>query len=451
MLLCTWISNCPIAVTHFLHNQENVPFLTAQISENLGEDERLVQGLCALLLGICIYYNDNSLENYTKEKLKQLIEKRIGKENFVEKLGFITKHELYSRAAQKPQPVFPSPEQMLFDHEFTKLIKELEGVITKAVHKSSEEEKKEEEVKKTLEQHDNIVTQYKELIREQDAQIQELKEQVKSMSSQNEQMQATVTQQLSQIQQHKDQYNILKLKLGKENQSQSNSQGDGSQLNGLQTEELTQLREEVEELRKQHTLLQTQLGDKDALINTLRSQTAESSAGGSENTELLKELEALRSQVQSQSAEINQMKTERQELLRRAEAATSDAVPSSDGSLDAAKMAELESRLAAQTTETERLKEEAKKSSEGRAELEQQLASATSTVAILQTEKAKLQTEVQESKKEQDDLLMLLADQDQKIHSLKQRLKDLGETVEDEDDLDARDQTDDDEEDEDED
>lgn len=63
----------------------------------------------------------------SRDKLKQLIEKRIGKENFVEKLGFITKHELYSRAAQKPQPVFLSPEQMLFDHEFTKLVKELEG------------------------------------------------------------------------------------------------------------------------------------------------------------------------------------------------------------------------------------------------------------------------------------------------------------------------------------
>ncbi|XP_070684040.1 general vesicular transport factor p115 isoform X2 [Pempheris klunzingeri] len=454
MLLCTWISNCPIAVTHFLHNHENVPFLTAQISENLGEDERLVQGLCALLLGICIYYNDNSLENYTKEKLKQLIEKRIGKENFVEKLGFITKHELYSRAAQKPQPVFPSPEQMLFDHEFTKLVKELEGVITKAVHKSSEEEKKEEEVKKTLEQHDNIVTQYKELIREQDSQIQELKEQVTSASSQNEQLQTTITQQLSQIQQHKDQYNILKLKLGKDNQSQPNSQGDGSQVNGLQTEELTQLREEVEELRKQHTLLETQLSEKDAIINALRSeapQTAESSAGGLDNTDLLKELEALRGQIQSQSAEIGQLQTERQELLRTADAVSCDAFPGSDGLLDAAKMHELESRLAAQATEAERLKE-AKSSSESRAELEQQLASATSTVAILQTEKAKLQTEVKESKKEQDDLLMLLADQDQKIHGLKQRLKDLGETVDDEDDLDARDQTDDDdEEDEDED
>ncbi|XP_076740958.1 general vesicular transport factor p115 isoform X2 [Maylandia zebra] len=455
MLLCTWISNCPIAVTHFLHNQENVPFLTAQISENLGEDERLVQGLCALLLGICIYYNDNSLENYTKEKLKQLIEKRIGKENFVEKLCFITKHELYSRAAQKPQPVFPSPEQMLFDHEFTKLVKELEGVITKAVHKSSEEEKKEEEVKKTLEQHDNIVTQYKELIREQDAQLQELKEQVACMTSQNEQLQATITQQQSQILQHKDQYNILKLKLAKENQGQSNSQGDGSQVNGLQTEELTQLREEVEELRKQHSLLQTQLGDKDALISSLKSgaaQTAEGPAGGSDDTELLQELEALRSQVQSQSTEIGQLKMERQDLLRRAEVGCSDTLPSSDSSLDAAKMAELESRLGAQTSEMERLKAEVKNLSESRAELEKRLDSTTSTVAILQTEKEKLQTDVQESKKEQDDLLMLLADQDQKITNLKWRLKQLGETVEDEDDLDTRDQTDDDdEEDEDED
>lgn len=57
------------------------------------------------------------------------------------------------------------------------------------------------------------------------------------------------------------------------------------------------------------------------------------------------------------------------------------------------------------------------------------MASAQSTVAIEQTEKTKLQQEVQESKKEQDDLLMLLADQDQKILNLKQRLRDLGETV----------------------
>uniref|UniRef100_A0A8C5C4R7 General vesicular transport factor p115 n=1 Tax=Gadus morhua TaxID=8049 RepID=A0A8C5C4R7_GADMO len=432
MLLCTWISNCPIAVTHFLHNQENVPFLTGQISENLGEDERLVQGLCALLLGICIYHNDNSLENYTKEKLKQLIEKRIGKENFVEKLSFITKHELYSRAAQKPQPVFPSPEQMLFDHEFTKLVKDLEGVITKAVHKSSEEEKKEEETKKTIEQHDSIVTQYKELIREQDSQLQELREQVSSMSSQKELMQSSLAQQLSQIQQHKDQYNLLKLKLGKDSQGQAGSQADGAQVNGLQTEELGQLREEVEELRRQQATLHSQLGEKETLISTLRSgssQEAGDATGGPVNTDMTQELEALRSQIQSQQAEISQLQTERTELLRRAEAKSSEAGVAGGSSEDSALLADLEGRLAAQTSETDRLKAEVQGLTEGRAGMEQQLASATSTVAILQAEKAKLQGELQESKKEQDDLLMLLADQDQKIHSLKQKLKDLGEAV----------------------
>ncbi|KAK3554322.1 hypothetical protein QTP70_020806, partial [Hemibagrus guttatus] len=626
MLLCTWISNCPIAVTHFLHNQENVPFLTAQISENLGEDERLVQGLCALLLGICIYYNDNSLENYTKEKLKQLIEKRIGKENFVEKLGFITKHELYSRAAQKPQPTFSTPEHMLFDHEFTKLVKELEGqcqgslliplllsienhpcfttfhsqqqkqqlhtrlltrdstrlltrdstglltrdmtrlltrdstglltrdstglltrdstglltrdstglltrdsarlltrdsarlltrdstrlltrdstglltrdstrlltrdsarlltrdstglltrdstglltrdstrlltrdstglltrdstglltrVITKAVHKSSEEEKKEEEVKKTLEQHDSIVTQYKELIREQDAQITELKEQVSSLMCQKEQMESTITQQQSQIQQHKDQYNILKLKLGKDG---AVSQAD-VQVNGVQLEELTALRVELEELNTQHTLLQTQLTEKDTLINSLKAEAAQSAERpepASENTELLKEVEALRVQVQSQQDEISQLQSERQELQRRTQTVSGS---SSEG--ESAKLRELQQRLTTQTTETHRLQEELRNHSESRTQMEKELAAANSTVVILQTEKTKLQQEVSESKKEQDDLLMLLADQDQKILSLKQRLKDLGEPIEDEDDLDARDQSDEDDDDDD--
>lgn len=79
-----------------------------------------------VLLGFCVFLNHLNMF-ISREKLKQLIEKRIGKENFIEKLGFISKHELYSRASQKPQPNFPSPEYMIFDHEFTKLVKELEG------------------------------------------------------------------------------------------------------------------------------------------------------------------------------------------------------------------------------------------------------------------------------------------------------------------------------------
>lgn len=80
---------------------------------------KIISAVCSIL--------SHSFFSPSREKLKQLIEKRIGKENFIEKLGFISKHELYSRAAQKPQPRFSSPDHMMFDHEFTKLVKELEG------------------------------------------------------------------------------------------------------------------------------------------------------------------------------------------------------------------------------------------------------------------------------------------------------------------------------------
>ncbi|KAG8593321.1 hypothetical protein GDO81_000794 [Engystomops pustulosus] len=327
MLLCTWLTNCPIAVTHFLHNASNVPFLTAQISENLGEEEQLVQGLCALLLGICIYYNDNSLESNTKEKLKQLIEKRIGKEIFTEKLGFITKHEFYSKAAQKPQPSFSSPDHMMFDHEFTKLVKELEAVIIKAIYKSSEEDKKEEEVKKSLEQHDNIISHYKNVIREQDLQLEELKQTVSTLQAKNEQFQTTVSQQVAQIQQHKDQYNLLKVQLGKDNQHH-NSHNSNAQINGFQSEEVSRLKEEIEELKKQHDLLQGELSEKNTLIENLSCNQAagqtEQTTGVSEQvTELQKEMETLRSQLHVQSTEINRLQAERMELLQKVEASVS--------------------------------------------------------------------------------------------------------------------------------
>ncbi|KYO31972.1 general vesicular transport factor p115 isoform A [Alligator mississippiensis] len=431
MLLCTWLSSCPIAVTHFLHNPANIPFLTGQIAENLGEEEHLVQGLSALLLGISIYYNDNSLENYSKEKLKQLIEKRIGKENFTEKLGFISKHELYSRAGQKPQPSFSSPDHMMFDHEFTKLVKELEGVITKAIYKSSEEDKKEEEVKKTLEQHDNIVTHYKQVIREQDQQLEELKQQVNSLKSQNEQLQATLTQQVSQIQQHKDQYNLLKVQLGKDTQHNS-SHSDTLQMNGIQPEEISKLREEVKEWKNKHDLLQGQLREKDSVIEKLKSSqlepgTEQSSQankyGGLEHdNNLQKELETLRTQVQSQSTEISKLHTEKQKLLQQMNMTTVPIL--GDGAMPAAKNTDLEERL---SREIKELKNEVKALSEEKATLKQQLDSSNSTVAILHDEKSKLQQEVAESKKEQDDLLVLLADQDQKIVKLKSTLKELGE------------------------
>ncbi|XP_032488345.1 general vesicular transport factor p115 isoform X3 [Phocoena sinus] len=456
--LATSIGNPPVSLLQQCTNI--LSQLTGQIAENLGEEEQLVQGLCALLLGISIYFNDNSLESYMKEKLKQLIEKRIGKENFIEKLGFISKHELYSRASQKPQPNFPSPEYMIFDHEFTKLVKELEGVITKAIYKSSEEDKQEEEVKKTLEQHDSIVTHYKNMIREQDLQLEELKQQISTLKCQNEQLQTAVTQQVSQIQQHKDQYNLLKVQLGKDNQHQG-SYSDGAQMNGIQPEEIGRLREEVEELKSNQELLKSQLAEKDAFIENLKSSqpspgtneqsSATASARDSEQIEELKqELATLKSQLNSQSSEITKLQTEKQELLEKTEAfAKSVPIPGESETVIATKTTDVEGRLSALLQETKELKNEIKALSEERTAIKEQLDSSNSTIAILQNEKNKLEVDITDSKKEQDDLLVLLADQDQKIFSLKNKLKELGHPVEEEDELESGDQDDEDDEDED--
>ncbi|XP_046405737.1 general vesicular transport factor p115 [Ischnura elegans] len=134
MLLSTWLSHCPAAVKQFLSIPSSIPYLTSQAgSSEHDENEELILGACAFLLGICIHFNDNSVENYNQENLRQLIMKRIGLEIFLDKLGEVSRHELYSKAAKQPQLQPKQPSELLLDHEFCRLFKALEGVIIKSI------------------------------------------------------------------------------------------------------------------------------------------------------------------------------------------------------------------------------------------------------------------------------------------------------------------------------
>ncbi len=59
--------------------------------------------------------------------------------------------------------------------------------------------------------------------------------------------------------------------VGKDNQ-QTGNQAEAAQMNGLQPEELSQLREQLEELQRQNQLLQTQLTEKDSLVTRMSVQ-----------------------------------------------------------------------------------------------------------------------------------------------------------------------------------
>lgn len=54
-------------------------------------------------MGLCVLFNDNTVQNYSKENLSQLIEKRVGLETYCKKLNEISRHELYAKAAKQPQ------------------------------------------------------------------------------------------------------------------------------------------------------------------------------------------------------------------------------------------------------------------------------------------------------------------------------------------------------------
>jgi hypothetical protein len=128
MFLSMWLNNSETAVRSFLHINGAISFLIAQTTANEHDDnEYLLQGLCAFLMGICIQFNDNSVEGHRREDLLQLLVKRIGIETFSGKLNEVSKHESYSKANKQPQIRVKSPADLLLDYEFCRLFKALEG------------------------------------------------------------------------------------------------------------------------------------------------------------------------------------------------------------------------------------------------------------------------------------------------------------------------------------
>lgn len=208
MLLSTWLSNCPLAVSHFLNIPTNVPYLTSQVSLVEGdEQELLIQGVCAFLLGVCIQFNDDSVQSFTREDLLSLITKRAGLQTFLDKLSSISKSPFYSSAAQKPQLKYRKPDDLVFDHEFCNLFKSLEHVLVNAVQSKPNELTNgsgpdREQVK--------CLTHYQELIRQQDMELQTLRRDIFYYSQENAYLKDQVQELTSTVQQLRDQNSLLR-------------------------------------------------------------------------------------------------------------------------------------------------------------------------------------------------------------------------------------------------
>ena len=217
MLLCEWLSHCPLAVQRMLDGKTQiVAYLIAQISANEhDENECLVQGLCAFLMGLCIQFNEMREGNYQRDDLCQLIVKRISLEVFQRKLGEVSKHEGYTRACKQPQIWRNSKHEVLLDYEFCKQFKALETVVTKTVVSfgSGAGGQSGAELLTMNAETAAVVNQYKGIIREQDGRIIELEKRLNEVEGQRQALEkmwqdAQVTQS-----QYQDQNILLKAQL----------------------------------------------------------------------------------------------------------------------------------------------------------------------------------------------------------------------------------------------
>ena len=225
MLLSVWLAHCPAAVRTLLGTQGIMAFLTAQITANEhDENEYLVQGMCAFLMGLCIQFNDNSLSGQSREDICQLVIKRIGQETFCNKLAEVSRHEAYSRACKQPQIRAKSAAELLLDFEYCKLFKGLEALLSKLVTGYNADSIELTELTLSSEA-SALVAQYKGIIRGLDGQINKLQESLSHSEARNSKLEMQLNQLQASNTQLMDQNTLLKAQLSA---SQNGGSGDAA-------------------------------------------------------------------------------------------------------------------------------------------------------------------------------------------------------------------------------
>ncbi|CAF4238856.1 unnamed protein product, partial [Rotaria sp. Silwood2] len=132
IFLCTWLSNCSLAVQTLFSIENSISYLVSQIcTQSIADDRELfIQSLCSFALGLCLVFNNNQIQLYSTESLVKLIDERIRIDSFLEKLGILSKSEFYAKALQKPQLKLSKSSDMILDYEFAHLYETLQSLIS---------------------------------------------------------------------------------------------------------------------------------------------------------------------------------------------------------------------------------------------------------------------------------------------------------------------------------
>ena len=476
-LLCSWVNFCPQASTVLLQSKDALSFLLNQIGSNEHDErERLCHGLSAVLLGLCILYNENTTPGHTASDITQLVQKRIGKDMFLGKIGDIPKHESYIRALKTPQLKCASTSDLLFDHMFCDLFRHVERDIINILSNRPVTPVTNGGVGES-----GDIAQYKNFIREQDEKLLQFVEANNQLHVELTNVRAQYEELGNQVMILKDQNAILQAQSAKDNQASPGDNVMNTNTNAAATINHGDAMR-LEEMEKQ-------LRHKDEYISELEARLVNDDATAVDQEKLLaivalnqsqaievgnlkKQLESLREIIMGKDEQIMELKntlpikskttTDRFENMFMTSLEVEAHKKKFEGADLARKLIEFESIIKDQENEIKGLIQERDHvekelldskhkvddleqiSSEQRnvSVLEEQLRDAKSQIEELLENRQPKHEEIELEKKlasteealknlggEQEDLLVMLSEQEESIKSLKSRLRKHGEEV----------------------
>lgn len=372
ILLCTWLKDCRLAVSQFLSDPSNISFVINQIELSYTEDlGQLSRSLCATLLGLTLAFHSGGSSEYTPDTLRQIITHRIGPDSFRDCLTYISRSELFTRAAKAPYFFATSMNEICFDHNFVTLFKEISDVIVRSLDSTAPVSSsisppqnsitEQPDIQNTsIEDHNSIVTHYKELIRDQDEELTAVKAKFAALESARSQDAATIRQQAEAIQVLEKQVAIFSEL--KEKGITASGEGEGEGEGG----EIKQLHNTILSLQRVQDSQRQELAAKNVALEQIRQelaeikgkQTQQLSASSAELGQLKEQLAQLKAENEALMTERDELDDQLKVLQDNQRVQVEQVSPStSTGSVDAAQVAELQRQISKLTITLQEVQE----------------------------------------------------------------------------------------------
>lgn len=135
MLLCGWLFEDPDAVNDFLGEGSNVQSLVQAVLHSSG-DGTVVQGLCAMLLGI-VYEFSTKDSPVPRATIHPILASRMGRDQYIDRLTKLRGHPLLRDFEVLPQKLASAPPgglpEVYFDRFFVDFVKDNFSRLLRAI------------------------------------------------------------------------------------------------------------------------------------------------------------------------------------------------------------------------------------------------------------------------------------------------------------------------------